>query len=41
MLQIIGYITFILITVASCMGAAVIGTITGIKQNDIMEDQTK
>lgn len=41
MLQIIGYIIFILITVASCMGAAVLGTITGIKQNDIMEDTNK
>lgn len=38
MFQIIGYITFILITVASIIGAAVVGTITGIKQNDLMED---
>jgi hypothetical protein len=36
MLQIIGYIAFIIITVALCMGAAVVGTITGIKQNEIM-----
>lgn len=35
MFQIIGYITFILITVASCVGAAVIGTITGIKQGEL------
>ena len=38
MFQIIGYITFIIITVASCIGAAVVGTITGIKQNEFMED---
>jgi hypothetical protein len=38
MLQIIGYIAFIIITVASCVGAAVAGTITGSKQNDFMED---
>lgn len=38
MFQIIGYITFILITVASIIGAAVVGTITGIKQNNSMED---
>lgn len=38
MFQIIGYITFILITVASIIGAAVVGTITGIKQNKSMED---
>jgi hypothetical protein len=38
MLQIIGYITFILITAALCMGAAVVGTITGIKQNELMEE---
>ena len=36
MFQIIGYIIFIIITVASCVGAAVAGTITGMKQNDIM-----
>lgn len=36
MFQIIGYIIFIIITVASCMGAAVAGAITGMKQNDIM-----
>lgn len=41
MIQIIAYITFIIITVASCMGAAVVGTITGSKQNDLMEDKTK
>lgn len=35
MFQIIGYIIFILITVASCIGAAVLGTITGIKQGDL------
>jgi Flp pilus assembly pilin Flp len=40
MLQIIGYIAFIIITVASCVGAAVVGTMTGIKQNE-MEDQNK
>ena len=34
MFQIIGYIVFIIITVALCMGAAVVGTITGIKQDD-------
>lgn len=34
MLQIIGYITFILITAASIIGAAVLGTITGIKQEE-------
>ena len=38
MLQIIGYISFIIITAALCMGAAVVGTITGIKQNKYMED---
>ena len=38
MFQIIGYITFIIITAASCIGAAVVGTITGIKQNEFMED---
>lgn len=37
MLQIIGYITFILITVASVIGAAVAGTVTGIKENEAKE----
>lgn len=41
MLQIIGYITFILITAASVIGAAVVGTITGIKQNELTEDINK
>ena len=41
MFQIVGYIIVIIITVASCVGAAVAGTITGVKQNDLMEDQTK
>lgn len=35
MFQIIGYILFILITVASCVGAAVVGTIIGVKEEDI------
>ena len=35
MSQIIGYITFILITAASVIGAAVLGTITGIKEGEI------
>jgi hypothetical protein len=39
-MQIIGYIIFIIITVAACGGAALAGTITGIKQNE-MEDQNK
>lgn len=34
MFEIIGYIAFIIITVAVCVAAAVAGTITGIKQND-------
>ena len=38
MLQIIGYIIFIIITVTSCACAAVAGTTAGIKQNDSMED---
>ena len=38
MLQIIGYMLFIIITVGACICAAVIGTITGIKQNEFMED---
>lgn len=41
MLQIISYISFIIITVALCMGAAVVGTITGIKENEFMEDINK
>lgn len=32
--MLIGYIAFIIITVAACGGAAIAGTITGIKQND-------
>ena len=35
MLQIIGYIAFIIITVGACIGAAVVGTYTGIKQDHI------
>lgn len=38
MFQIIGYITFIIITAASVIGAAALGTYTGIKQNEFMED---
>ena len=34
MLQIIGYIAFIIITVAVCGGAAIAGTIAGIKQDE-------
>lgn len=34
MFQIIGYIIFILITVASCMGAAVAGAIVGSKEEE-------
>jgi hypothetical protein len=34
MLQIIGYIAFIIITVAACGSAAIAGTITGIKQDE-------
>ena len=34
-MQIIGYIIFIIITVAACVGAAIAGTITGIKQDEI------
>ena len=41
MLQIIGYITFILITAASVIGAAILGTITGIKENEIKEGLNK
>jgi hypothetical protein len=33
-MQIIGYIIFIIITVAACGGAAIAGTITGTKQDD-------
>jgi hypothetical protein len=38
MLQIIGYITFIIIIAASIIGAAALGTYAGIKQNEFMED---
>lgn len=31
---IIGYISFIIITVAACIGAAILGTYTGIKENE-------
>ena len=41
MFQIIGYIVFIIITVALCMGAAVVGTITGIKQDDATKSKQK
>ena len=41
MFQIIGYITFIIMTAASVIGAAVLGTITGIKQNQLTEDIKK
>lgn len=41
MFQIVGYITFILITVASCMGAAVLGTITGIKERNLNNGNNK
>ena len=41
MFQIIGYIAFITITVGACICAAVLGTITGIKQNGLMEDLNK
>lgn len=34
MLQIIGYVAFITITVGACICAAVVGTITGIKQDE-------
>lgn len=34
-MQIIGYIIFIIITVAVCGGAAIAGTVTGIKQDEI------
>ena len=35
MLQIIGYIAFIIITVGACIGAALLGTITGIKEEEL------
>ena len=35
MLQIIGYIIFVIITAASVIGAAALGTITGIKEGEI------
>lgn len=42
MFEIIGYIIFIIITAAACGGAAIAGTITGMKQNDLSEeDQNK
>ena len=41
MFQIIGYIVALIITVGACICAAVLGTITGIKQNELMEDLNK
>jgi hypothetical protein len=35
MFQIVGYILFIIITVASCVGAAVVGTIVGVKEEEL------
>ena len=39
MLQIIGYIIFIIITVASCVGAAVVGTVTGNKEKESLNNE--
>lgn len=41
MFQIIGYIMFIIMTAGACICAAVLGTITGIKQNELTEDIKK
>jgi putative Mn2+ efflux pump MntP len=35
MLQIIGYIAFIIITVGACIGAALLGTIAGLKEEEM------
>ena len=32
---IIGYIAFIIITITTCIGAAIAGTYTGLKENEI------
>lgn len=38
MLHIIGYIVFVLITVISFIGSAVLGTIAGIKENETTKE---
>lgn len=35
MFQIIGYIVFITLTVGACIGAALLGTIAGIKEEEL------
>lgn len=35
MLEIIGYIVFITLTVGACIGAALLGTIAGVKEEEL------